>query len=399
MQTLIRNTFPIILAILINLGYGFIKLSFGVGEYIYAASLAASWAYLTWMFFTKESVSWLTKLVGFLVTTSVTLYLLGLLFIYDLPPYFTPIALLSPLLFALVWIAVPNRQKPSFSKSELVLLFVGILLLFMQTASNYIHENESNEWITLNQQLVEKYNAQAELNEGVLDYIEATNPDPVLSIYQDVKLTNELISHVEYMKVLAAEASFHDLKPNPEKLLTEEVIDLDGIKTRFIDSEDDYSFLDLMIRKHRWQNRLLFKTEGFNAFLDQTIINLHDTAQSPLVLTDYPHLISVLNVMRLNLEQVKSYQLSQFEYDVDLPEQFKKLNSNEVYNVDDFLNKIDQIDQFGVRLIQVLLTVGAVLILFFLVSLFGAEGSYLNRIRNIVFGLIVVFCLGLVLLI
>ena len=395
MQTLIRHLFPLILALLINLGYGLIKLSYGAGVNIYVPSLAASWAYLLWMLWTKESISWLTKLVGFITVTAIGGYLLSLIFLWDIPTYIITITLLMPLAFSIVCFFVPKQDKAGFTKSESVLLFVGLLLLFMQTTSNVIDQNERDEWVRWNREMLTNIEVQTQLNKDVVAYIEATNPDPVLSIYQDVKSTDALISHIEYMKVLAAEASFHDLNPNPDELLGQEVIDKGGVKTRFFESDEDYSYLDLMKRTNRWQNRLLFKTEGFDDFVSQSLINAHDTGQITIDYTKYQHLIMAFNTLILNLEQVKSYQLSQFEYDVDLPKQFEAVNSREIYQNETFLNKLVEIDLFSTKLVHVLLTVGAVLVSLFLISLFGFEGSYLGRIRKIVFGMLVTFCLAL----
>ncbi len=230
MQTLIRHLFPLILALLINLGYGLIKLSYGAGVNIYVPSLAASWAYLLWMLWTKESISWLTKLVGFITVTAIGGYLLSLIFLWDIPTYIITITLLMPLAFSIVCFFVPKQDKAGFTKSESVLLFVGLLLLFMQTTSNVIDQNERDEWVRWNREMLTNIEVQTQLNKDVVAYIEATNPDPVLSIYQDVKSTDALISHIEYMKVLAAEASFHDLNPNPDELLGQEVIDKGGVR-------------------------------------------------------------------------------------------------------------------------------------------------------------------------
>lgn len=160
-----------------------------------------------------------------------------------------------------------------------------------------------------NMKLLEQIDSLNQRSSAIFDSLKRFNPDPLLSVYENIQRSDELISHISYTKKMLSEYTYRELIENPEVLLKSDPESQNpGEYFAGSDREDNYTMADLKERVDRYiwfQNRYgggdTTEIEAIMERLDE----LEDCGEGVDEHRCYASIITDLNRLILAVEELK----------------------------------------------------------------------------------------------
>ena len=285
----------------------------------------------------KESSFWI-RVVGFLAFIGLWTGLIFLLkhFLPTSQAFYIVSGSAAGILLYVVLITLSDK-KPAYRRLDLLIHVFVVLSLFKvitrQNGINYTQSLAQSAYFTALDELA----AYENQNDSMLTALKVSNPDPALSIYLDMRSTDELISHIAYTKKLLAEQLTHDFFTDPDSLMlapeyasnytTPTALFVLSLSNEPADAAlEDYQTKVLQDKIEKWRKTRLYRISQVDDYVNSSLLNTADftyayangvedtLAWHQALFYNIPSIgfMDNLNKIMRDLEKVKALQLLHF---------------------------------------------------------------------------------------